>query len=128
MFNILHESMLFQNSSSSSSSNDNTDKGTEKAPEIPTATSPSLEGPINQEHAPPSSISPDLIFQPHVPEPVENSNAVDLEHRRELEIEPTLPREESEDENTNRFTPDVSWFYLLDINFERFTESADHQC
>ena len=125
MFNILHESMLFQNSSSSSSSNDNTDKGTEKAPEIPTATSPSLEGPINQEHAPPSSISPDLIFQPHVPE---NSNAVDLEHRRELEIGPTLPREESEDENTNRFTPDVSWFYLLDINFERFTELADHQC
>jgi hypothetical protein len=45
-----------------------------------------------------------------------------------LEIGPTLPREESEDENTNRFTPDVSWFYLLDINFERFTELADHQC
>jgi hypothetical protein len=108
MFNILHESMLFQNSSSSSSSNDNTDKGTEKAPEIPTATSPSLEGPINQEHAPPSSISPDLIFQPHVPEPVENSNAVDLEHGREFEMEPTLPHEESEVETTNSVTPEVN--------------------
>ena len=122
MFSILHESMLFQNSSSSSSSNDDTDKGTEKAPEIPTATLPPLEVPNNQEHAPPPSISPD------VSQPTENSNAVDLEHRRELEIGPTLPREESEDENTNRFTPDVSWFYLLDINFERFTEFADHQC
>jgi hypothetical protein len=43
-----------------------------------------------------------------------------------LKIGPTLPREEFEDENTNRVTADVSWFYLLDINFKRFTESADH--